>query len=109
MLDERREPDHELAKCLRRAVTLERREAVECNALRLKLLDDLLNLEQPVLEPLDFRIVTDHTQQSVLLHRLEICAPARRITEQLRSAFLEREQQAALANGRATPKKLRHR
>ena len=50
VLDERREADDELAEAARRRDALERGEAVDRDAVRLELLDDLLHADQVVLE-----------------------------------------------------------
>src|SRR2546423_14686473 len=101
MLDERRQTDHELAKCLERADVLERGQAVERHPLRFEVGDDLLDSDQPILEARQIGIIAYDPQPPVAFHLLEIESPAARVANQLISALLEGEQQTPFAVRRA--------
>src|SRR5438105_6632326 len=80
VLDERRQPDHELTERLESSNVLERRQTVERHALRPEIIDDSLDRDEPVLETGEIRVIAHDAQHSILLHLLEIESPAGRVS-----------------------------
>src|SRR2546423_588213 len=108
VLDERRDADDEFPECLDGPTTLQCRQAVQCDASRLELLNDGLDADQPVLETGHLGVVADYTEQSVLLHAIEVDAPSDGVAEELLPALLEGEQQTALTIRGAAAEELGH-
>src|SRR5206468_2491878 len=97
VLDERRQPDHELAERLESSNVLERRQTVESDTFRPEIIDDSLDRDEPVLETGEIGVIAHDAQHSILLHLLEIESPASRVAHELIPTLLEREQQTLLA------------
>src|SRR5205085_6335398 len=74
--------------------------------MRLELFDRPLDRQQPVLEAGNLGVVTQHAQRSLTLHALEIESPTDRVAEELLTALLEGEKEAALADGGAAVEEL---
>lgn len=106
MLDERRQADDELAEALDRRDPLERREAVDRDAVGVEGLDLVLDRDEVILESGGLRVDADQLEPAVGLERLEVDAPAQGVAEELVVALLEGEEQRALAGLRAAAEEL---
>src|SRR4051812_17725930 len=76
VFDEGSESDHKLAERLNGSDILQRRQAVECDPLRLEVVDDALDGDEPIFQTRNVGVVADDLEQTVALHLLEIESPA---------------------------------
>src|SRR5690349_14331341 len=109
MLDIGCQSDYELAKPARPSDPLQRGQTVDRDSLGLELFENVFHSKQVIFEACHFRIFTDHSEQPLMFHPLEIGPPASRVAEQLFAAFFERKEQTPFPFPSAAIEKLRRR